>query len=52
LERLINRLRKEYKDSSSQTNIEKLNKELMDVNNIMKENIELLLNRDGALQNL
>ena len=49
MERNINRLKREYKDSSSQANIDKLNKELVDVNDIMKKNFDLLLNREGDL---
>ena len=50
MEWAINHLKKEYLDVSSQQNIERMNKELIDVNNIMKENFDLLLNRENTLK--
>ena len=52
MERSINKLKKEFKDSNSSANIERLNKELLDINNIMRDNFELILNRDSTLKNL
>ena len=52
MERNINKLKKEYKDSNSEANVQKLNKELLDINNIMRDNFELILNRDNTLKNL
>lgn len=49
LERYVNKLKASYKDSNTQANIDKLNKELIHVNSIMKENFELILNREGTL---
>ncbi len=52
LEKCINKIKKEYKDSNSEVNVERLNKELLDINNIMRDNFELILNRENNLQNL
>ena len=52
MERAINKVKKEYKDSNSSANIERLNKELLDINNIMRDNFELILNRENSLKNL
>ena len=49
---LLIKLNKDFKDSNSSANIERLNKELLDINNIMRDNFELILNRDSTLQNL
>ena len=51
-ERVINRKRKEFRDASTKENIEKLNRELVDVKNIMSESFEMLLNRDKNLNKL
>ena len=52
MERSINKLKKDFKDSNSQANVERLNKELLDINNIMRDNFELILNRDNTLKSL
>ena len=49
---MINKKRKEYKDANTKDNIDKLNKELVDVKNIMSESFEMLLNRDKNLNQL
>tara|TARA_B110000285_G_C14751280_1_gene435295 strand:+ start:319 stop:516 length:198 start_codon:yes stop_codon:yes gene_type:complete len=49
---VINKKRKEYKDANTKDNIDKLNKELVDVKNIMSESFEMLLNRDKNLNQL
>ena len=51
-ERVINKKRKEYRDAGAKDNIEKLNRELLDVKNIMTESFEILLNRDKNLNKL
>ena len=50
MERSINKLKKDYKDSNSEINVERLNKELLDINNIMRDNFELILNRENSLK--
>ena len=52
MERAVNRIKKEYKDSNSAMNVERLNKELLDINNIMRDNFELILNRESTLKSL
>ena len=52
MERTVNKIKKEYKDSNSSINVERLNKELLDINNIMRDNFELILNRESTLTNL
>lgn len=52
MERALNKLKKDYRDSNSQINVERLNKELLDINNIMRDNFELILNRDSTLNTL
>ena len=49
VERFVSKKRKEYKDSR---NIERINKEIADVGEIMKENIDLILNRKAGVENL
>ena len=49
---MINRKRKEFRDASTKENIDKLNRELVDVKNIMSESFEMLLNRDKNLNKL
>ena len=49
LEKTISKKRKEYRDSNTKENIEKLKEELMDIKNIMHENFEMVLNRDKNL---
>ena len=51
-ERVINKKRKEYRDAGAKDNIDKLNRELLDVKNIMTESFEILLNRDKNLNKL
>ena len=51
-ERVINKKRKDYRDSNTKENIDKLNKELGDVKSIMSESFEMLLNRDKNLNKL
>ena len=51
-ERVINKKRKEYRDAGTKDNIDKLNRELVDVKNIMSESFEMLLNRDKNLNKL
>ena len=52
MERVVNKIKKDYKDSNSSINVERLNKELLDINNIMRDNFELILNRESTLKNL
>ena len=50
LEKSINKKKRDFKDINAAENINKLNKELMDVNKIMTESFEMLLNRDRNLK--
>lgn len=50
LEKAINKKKRDFKDINAAENINKLNKELMDVNKIMTESFEMLLNRDRNLK--
>ena len=52
LENVINKKRKEYRDSNTNENIHKLNEELMDVSKIMNESLEMILNRDKNLSKM
>jgi hypothetical protein len=52
LEKVIARKRKEFRDSSTKENIDKLNQQLMDVSKIMSENFEMILNRDQNLKKI
>ena len=52
MERAINKVKKDYKDSNSEINVERLNKELLDINSIMRDNFELILNRESTLKSL
>ena len=49
IEKVINRKRKEFRDSNTKENIDKLNQELMDVSKIMSENFDMILNRSKDL---
>lgn len=49
-EKAINKKKRDFKDVNAAENINKLNKELMDVNKIMTESFEMLLNRDRNLK--
>ena len=51
-EKVINRKRKEFRDSNTKENIDRLNQELQDVGKIMSENFEMLLNRGNSLNKL
>ena len=42
----------EFLDGGSKSNIERLNKEIFDVHNVMKENINLILDREKTLLNV
>ena len=48
-EKVINRKRKEFRDSGAQENIDKVNQGLIDVSKIMSENFEMVLNRGKDL---
>ena len=52
LERVILKKKKEFKDMNAQENLDKLNKELIDVNKIMTDSFEMLLNRDNNLSKI
>jgi vesicle transport protein SEC22 len=49
---VITKKRKEYRDSNTKENIDRLNQELLDVSKIMSENFEMILNRGGSLNKL
>ena len=51
-ERVILKKKKEFKDHNAQENLDKLNKELIDVNKIMTQSFEMLLNRDNNLNKI
>jgi len=51
-ERTLRKIKQEYMDSSSNTYIEKLNKEILDVHLIMNENINLILDREKSLNSV
>ena len=49
---MILKKKKEFKDHNAQENLDKLNKELIDVNKIMTQSFEMLLNRDNNLNKI
>ena len=53
-EKYIKKKRNEYLDieNNSNSNIERLNKEIIDVHNIMKENINLIMDRDRTMNSI
>lgn len=48
-EKFINKKRNEYLDTGSQDNIDKLNKEISDVHQIMAESINLIMDRERTI---
>jgi vesicle transport protein SEC22 len=52
LEKFIKKKKSEYLDSGSKSNVEKLNKEILDVHKVMTENINLILDREKSLYNI
>jgi vesicle transport protein SEC22 len=48
----LKKIKSEYLDTSSNTYIEKLNKEILDVHSIMNENINLILDREKSLDSI
>ena len=51
-EKFVKKKKVEYLDNGSKSNIERLNKEIYDVHNVMKENINLILDREKSLLNI
>ena len=53
-EKYIKKKRNEYLDieNNNNSNIERLNKEIIDVHNIMKENINLIMDRDRTMNSI
>ena len=51
-EKYIKKKKNEYLDSNSQNNIDRLNKELSDVHQIMAENINLIMDRDRTMNSI
>lgn len=51
-EKVINKKRKDFRDTNAKENIEKLNQELIEVGKIMTESFEMLVNRDKNLTQL
>ena len=49
---MINKKRKEFRDSQTKENLEKLKEELLDVSKIMTESFEMILNRDKNLNKI
>ena len=52
LEKFVKKKKVEFLDGGSKSNIERLNKEIFDVHNVMKENINLILDREKTLLNV
>jgi vesicle transport protein SEC22 len=51
-EKFVKKKKAEYLDSGSKGNLEKLNKEILDVHKVMTENINLILDREKNLFNI
>jgi vesicle transport protein SEC22 len=51
-EKFIKKKKSEYSDSGSKSNMDKLNREILDVHKIMTENINLILERDKSLNSI
>ena len=51
-EKVINKKRKEFRDSQTKENLDKLKEELLDVSKIMTESFEMILNRDKNLNKI
>ena len=51
-EKYIKKKRNEYLDTKSNSNIERLNKEISDVHQIMAENLNLIMDRDRTLNSI
>jgi vesicle transport protein SEC22 len=51
-EKYLKKKKSEYMDSGSKSNIDRLNKEILDVHKIMTENINLLLDREKNLESV
>jgi len=49
-EKFLKKKKSEYNDPNSMDNISKLNKEIMDIKNIMTESINLLVDRDKNIE--
>ena len=51
-EKFIKKKRNEYLDTTNNTNIEKLNREISDVHQIMAENINLIMDRERTMNSI
>ena len=51
-EKFIKKKRNEYLDTNNNTNIEKLNREISDVHQIMAENINLIMDRERTMNSI
>ena len=51
-EKFIKKKRNEYLDVDNNTNIERLNREISDVHQIMAENINLIMDRDRTMNSI
>lgn len=51
-EKFIKKKRNEYLDQDSMTNVDRLNKEINDVHQIMAENINLIIDRERVIKNM
>lgn len=51
-EKTIKKIRLDYLDSSSESNVNRLNKEIKDVQEIMADNIKILFERESGLNNI
>ena len=52
IEKVITKKRKEYRDSNTKENLDRLNQELLDVSKIMSENFEMIFNRGKNMKQL
>ncbi len=52
IEKFIKKKKVDYVDSSSKGNLDKLNKEILDVHKVMTENINLIIDREKSLSNV
>jgi vesicle transport protein SEC22 len=51
-EKYIKKKKSEYQESGNKGNLDKLNKEILDLHSIMTENINLILDRENSLINI
>jgi len=52
LEKFIKKKKSEYVDTTTRNNVDRLNKEIMDVHRVMTENINLIIDREKSLLNV